>query len=311
MSDAPTPDLPDTPAAALPQDDAAPEASTSPEAAPAAEAAAETPVVPANTPGMTAADCAQELKQRFPALFAGSPKPLKLKIQADIQERAPGVFSKAALSAFFRRFTGSTSYLIALTRARQRFDLDGQPAGELAQEHRDAAEQELARRRNVTQERRAAEEEQRQQRQRLLRDFERTTLTLANFCALKGLTPEALEETLAQARVEAVEMAAARPAFAPQGERRPPQDRRPGAGPRRDGPGGDRHPGPRNGPGNGPSNGPRGPRREGDAPRNGPRREGDAPRHSPRRGDDRPARPAPQAAAAPAAAAASDDQKED
>lgn len=224
---------------------------------------------------MTVAECAQALKQHFPALFGGSPKPLKLKIQADIQARAPGVFSKATLSAFFRRFTGSTSYLIALTRARQRFDLDGQPAGELAQEHRDAAEQELARRRSITQERRAAEEEQRQQRQRLLRDFERTTLTLANFCALKGLTPEALEETLAQARVEAVEMAAARPAFAPQGERRPPQDRRLGPGPRRDGPHSDhpRHPGPRKGP----SHGPRGPRREGDAPRNGPRREGGHP----------------------------------
>lgn len=293
MSDAPKPDLPDTPAAALPQDDAAPEASTSPEAAPAAEAAAATPAAAGTpgTPGMTAADCAQELKQRFPALFGGSPKPLKLKIQADIQERAPGVFSKAALSAFFRRFTGSTSYLIALTRARQRFDLDGQPAGELAQEHRDAAEQELARRRNITQERRAAEEEQRQQRQRLLRDFERTTLTPANFCALKGLTPEGLEETLAQARVEAVEMAAARPAFAPQGERRPPQDRRPGPGPRRDGPNSDRprHPGPRNGPGNGPNNGPRGPRREGDAPRNGPRRDGGRPGPAGQPRTDRPA----------------------
>ncbi|TDM08401.1 MAG: prop effector ProQ [Ideonella sp. MAG2] len=210
MSDASTPDLPDTPAAAHTDDDAAPAAHTSPDAAPAATASTETPPS-AGAPsahGMTAAECAQALKQRFPALFGGSPKPLKLKIQADIQERAPGVFSKSVLSAFFRRFTGSTSYLIALTRARQRFDLDGQPAGELAQEHRDAAEQELARRRSITQERRAAEEEQRQQRQRLLRDFERTTLTLANFCALKGLTPETLEATLAQARAEAVEMAA-------------------------------------------------------------------------------------------------------
>ncbi|MFD2450359.1 ProQ/FINO family protein [Ideonella paludis] len=220
MSDAPKPDLPDTSSAERPQDGAAPAAPTSPVATPATEGTAAAPAA-AGTPGMTAADCAQELKQRFPALFGGSPKPLKLKIQADIQERAPGVFTKAALSAFFRRFTGSTSYLIALTRARQRFDLDGQPAGELAQEHRDAAEQELARRRNITQERRAAEEEQRQQRQRLLRDFERTTLTLANFCALKGLTPEALEETLAQARVEAVEMAAARPAFAPKASAAP------------------------------------------------------------------------------------------
>ena len=58
-------------------------------------------------------DCAAELRQRFPALFAGAPKPLKLRIQADIQERAPGVFSKQALSAFFRRYTGSTGYLTA------------------------------------------------------------------------------------------------------------------------------------------------------------------------------------------------------
>ncbi|MBQ0936684.1 ProQ/FinO family protein [Ideonella paludis] len=293
MSDAPKPDLPDTSSAERPQDGAAPAAPTSPVATPATEGTAAAPAA-AGTPGMTAADCAQELKQRFPALFGGSPKPLKLKIQADIQERAPGVFTKAALSAFFRRFTGSTSYLIALTRARQRFDLDGQPAGELAQEHRDAAEQELARRRNITQERRAAEEEQRQQRQRLLRDFERTTLTLANFCALKGLTPEALEETLAQARVEAVEMAAARPAFAPQGERRPPQDRRPGPGPRRDGPHSDRprHAGPRNGPGNGPNHGPRGPRRDGDAPRNGPRRDGGRPGPANQPRSDRPAKQA-------------------
>ena len=71
----------------------------------------------------------------FPALFTGRPKPVKLRVQADIQERAPGKFSKAQLSAFLRRHTGSTSYLIALTQAKTRFDLDGNPAGEISEEH--------------------------------------------------------------------------------------------------------------------------------------------------------------------------------
>ena len=102
---------------------------------------------------MTPAACAELLKQHFPALFGGPPKPLKLRIQADINLRAPGVFGKPALSAFFRRYTGSTGYLMALGRATQRFDLDGQPAGELSEEHRNLAREELARRRQVTRER--------------------------------------------------------------------------------------------------------------------------------------------------------------
>ena len=81
---------------------------------------------------LSPAECARELKARFPALFGDSPKPIKLRIQADIQERAQGVFSKKALSIFLHRHTGSTSYLVALSKAKSRFDLDGQPAGELS-----------------------------------------------------------------------------------------------------------------------------------------------------------------------------------
>ena len=51
----------------------------------------------------------------------------------------------------------------------------------------------------------------RQARLALLRDFERTTLTLANFCALKGLTPEALTPLLDAARQEAAEAPPPRP----------------------------------------------------------------------------------------------------
>lgn len=239
-------------------------------AAPAAEPAGDTPEA-TDTPAAAAAPqkgsadpqaCAAALKQLFPALFGGTPKPVKLRIQADIQERAPGQFTKQQLSAFLRRHTGGTSYLIALTRAKHRFDLDGQPAGELSDEHRNAAQEELTRRRGITQARRAEEDNARQQRAQLLRDFSRTTLTPANFCALKGIAADQLDVLLAQARQEEAEQPP-----------RPPRDEQ-RRGPRTDGPrGGERQARGDGGPrGEHAPRGDRGPRpdRGGDgAPRNG------------------------------------------
>jgi len=229
------------------------------------EAAAEPVAEPvAKAPEMTPSECARQLKERFPALFAGSvAKPLKLRIQADIKERAPGVFTKAVMSAFLRRHTGTTAYLIALTKAEHRFDLDGQPAGEITDEHRQVAQEELDRRRAVHQERRAQEaqaeranrdkaraeehaaqaqqraeqelqEQKRRNRAQLLRDFEKTTLTRANFCVLKGLPESDLDRVLEIARKEAAEAPAhlADQSPAPRHDRR---DQRPAAGPRRDG----------------------------------------------------------------------------
>ena len=199
------------------------------------------PAVP-RVPDLNPSACAELLKQHFPALFTGLPKPLKLRIQQDIQQRTPGLFSKGSLGAFFRRYTGSTGYLIALGKSSQRFDLDGQPAGELSEEHRGLAREELARRRQLGRDRdqaaqalqQAAQAQQqaaqaellqaRQARLALLRDFERTTLTLANFCALKGLTPETLTPQLEQAKREAAEAPPPRPL----------DDRRGPPGPRRD-----------------------------------------------------------------------------
>jgi hypothetical protein len=180
---------------------------------------------------VTPAAALQQLKALFPALFDAAPKPLKLRIQADIQERAPGQFSKQLLSAVLRRYTGGTAYLIALSKATERFDLDGQPAGELSAEHREAAVAELTRRRGLAEERRALEQQQRRNRAGLLHDFQITTLTRANFCALKGVAEEELDGLLEIARKEAEEDRIRR-ASQPQGERR--NDRR-GDGPRRDG----------------------------------------------------------------------------
>jgi len=214
-------DLPDP---VTPSDEAA--------AAPAPEAQ------PAAAPAAAPVDATAELKALFPALFTGKPKPVKLRIQADIQERAPGKFTKAQLSAFLRRYTGGTGYLIALTQAKTRFDLDGQPAGEITEEHLKAAQEELTRRRGLKQEREQAEQErhrleaqQRRNRAQLLWDFERTTLTEANFCVLKGVVAEELPGLLDIARKERAEA----PPTPPREARRdgpPPRrdDRRPGGG---------------------------------------------------------------------------------
>lgn len=189
------------------------------DAAPAEAAAA---AAPAAVPGMNPAAVGQDLRKRFPALFGGAPKPLKLRSHVDIQERAPGVFSKQVLTAFFRRYTSSTSYLLAVARGRQRFDLDGKPAGEISDEHRQIALDELARRGVSTQSRRELEEQQRHNRAGLLHDWERTTLTRANFCALKQVADEELDGLLEIARREAAE----RPPQPPRMERREPRPER-------------------------------------------------------------------------------------
>jgi ProP effector len=127
---------------------------TTPEAPPQPERVSE--------PGLSPAECGARLSELFPALFVapGAPgpfKPIKLRIHADILERAPGVFSKRVLGIFFSRYTTSNGYLKALVAdGAQRFDLDGQPAGTIADEHRAAAVEELARRHAVAAERRAA-----------------------------------------------------------------------------------------------------------------------------------------------------------
>jgi ProP effector len=237
-----------------------------------ADAATDSAAATASKPAdLSLPECTQALKSRFPALFAGAPKPLKLRIQADIQARAPGVFSRKSLSIFLHRYTGSTSYLQAITRSPTRFDLDGQAAGEITDEHRQVAAEELKRRRAVQDERRAqeaqaeaaarktqhearkAQEDAMHERMRLLRAFEATTLTRANFCALKGVKEAELDALLAQARLDAAAWAQreprpprrdegrpGRPGFdvrsdrgRPQGERRP--DARGPRPPRRDG----------------------------------------------------------------------------
>lgn len=218
---------------------------------------------PPPAPSVKKKDCAARLAALFPALFGvRTIRPLKLRIQADIQQRAPGEFSRAELSAFLHRYTGSNAYLEALVRSRSRFDLDGQPAGELSEEHLAVARAELERRRALLGARLKEQDEQRRSRAALLRDFESTTLSRANFCALKGLDEAGLDALLEQARREAAQAPMA-PAGAGPRPGRPappgPRDARPaggrGRGPARSSGPGQEGPGP--GGGQGPGQGQR------------------------------------------------------
>jgi sRNA-binding protein len=241
------------PGAGVPEEPAA--ASTTPQE-PAPEPAP-APVA-ALAPELSPAACAALLAERFPALFgAGRALPIKLRIQADIQARAPGVFSRKSLSIFLHRHTTTTAYLKALVHATQRCDLDGAAAGEVSEEHRLAAGEELERRRGIAMARRAAEQdaqraaaaaerekarqeqaalaaqhaaenEGRRERATLLRAYETSTLTRANFCALKGLAEAALEAQLQLAREERAQRPPPPPAPEPAPPRR--DDRRGGPG---------------------------------------------------------------------------------
>lgn len=153
-----TPDAAGLPLVPVTAPETVSETPDAPEAAPANDAAEAASAAPDLSPAATGA----RLAELFPALFVGPDgkgvwRAIKLRIHADIQARAPGQFSKRTLGIFFSRYTTTTAYLKALAApGAQRHDLDGQPAGEIADEHRNAAAEEVARRQAIAAERRAA-----------------------------------------------------------------------------------------------------------------------------------------------------------
>ena len=213
--------------------------------APDAPNAPSAPSAPAQRlPDLPPVECAALLGARFPAVFGKDVhRPLKLRIAADIQQELPNTFTKRALSAFLHRHTTSTLYLKALANEPHRYDLSGAAAGEVSAEHRQAAAEEVQRRRAMQQQRRTgaiesqrkadaaqrdaefarreADGKERAARARLLRAFEASNLTRANFCTLMGVADSQLDALLAQARDERQRHAAAPAPAAP----RPPSAR--------------------------------------------------------------------------------------
>ncbi|MCM2289931.1 MAG: ProQ/FINO family protein [Sulfuritalea sp.] len=84
-------------------------------------------------------------------------RPLALGIHKVILERMPDL-DTAQLRLAMRIHTASTRYLKALLATRERFDLDGNPAGEVTEEQREVANTALRERFKKSADRRKAEE---------------------------------------------------------------------------------------------------------------------------------------------------------
>lgn len=93
---------------------------------------------------------------------------LALGIHKVLQERQPEL-TKDAVRTALRIHTASTRYLKALSRAQQRFDLDGQPAGEVTAEQRQLAAAQVKERMDKVEQRRKAEAEAQQRQEQLAR----------------------------------------------------------------------------------------------------------------------------------------------
>lgn len=87
------------------------------------------------------------LAERFPLCFTteGETRPLKIGIFQDLIERVPESdnVSKTQLRSALRLYTSSWRYLYGVKLGAQRVDLDGNPCGELEQQHVDHARKQL------------------------------------------------------------------------------------------------------------------------------------------------------------------------
>jgi len=89
-------------------------------------------------------------------------KPLMIGVHKAIMEHQPEL-TKPQVSKALRIHTAQTRYLKALAQASERFDLDGNPAGEVTQEQRDAAANLVQERIKKATEKRKAEAAQRRE----------------------------------------------------------------------------------------------------------------------------------------------------
>lgn len=93
-------------------------------------------------------------------------QPLAIGIHKAIKARLPDI-ADAELRNALRTHTASTRYLKALANATQRYDLDGNPVGEIDAEQRRQAQETLKERFRKTAERKKAEQEAREREAKL------------------------------------------------------------------------------------------------------------------------------------------------
>lgn len=108
--------------------------------------------------------------------------PLALGIHKTVKERMPEL-EAAALRTAMKTHTASTRYLKALVVGKERFDLDGNPSGEVTEEQREVASTALRERFKKAAERRKAEEQAKKDAQKEQEALEKRTEKLAQLAA--------------------------------------------------------------------------------------------------------------------------------
>lgn len=93
-------------------------------------------------------------------------QPLAIGIHKTIKARQPEL-SDGALRFALRQHTASTKYLKAISSGNQRFDLDGNPAGEITAEQRQQALDALKERFRKGAERKREEQQQKEHQEKL------------------------------------------------------------------------------------------------------------------------------------------------
>lgn len=117
------------------------------------------------TPGRRPPNPVQETLAREFAVFRDA-RPLAIGIHKAIKARLPDI-GDAALRLALKNHTASTKYLKALSSGAVRFDLDGNPSGEVTPEQRQQALETVKERFRKAAERKKAEQQEQERQEKL------------------------------------------------------------------------------------------------------------------------------------------------
>lgn len=150
--------------------------------APASAASATAPGTPASNPVHDARKLLKTLQERFPVLREC--RPLAIGVDKQIIAQVPDV-NRKLLRIALGMHTRSVPYLKAMEKATARFDLDGNVAGEVPQEHRKHAADMLRERFKKVAEQRKAQREAEEAQEAERRHAEKLNALAARFSRSK------------------------------------------------------------------------------------------------------------------------------
>jgi ProP effector len=137
------------------------------------------------------------LWERFPYVFTGELRPLKIGITNDIAEAMGGIIDKRDVVRMISKRVNNVAYNKIVARGGSRYDLHGQPNGEVSQKEQAFAQDWL--------EKRQAERIALSERALLLKAIESSGLNHNAYANQKGLDAAKVESDLDKAKAERVE----------------------------------------------------------------------------------------------------------